>query len=331
MTEKSSRRTKDLVLFLSLTIVILAQAVWWIVFMARLVDEKVELAREFGADEIFLKQLHDQEISRQMMVGLEGIFFLVLVLFGAWLIYRSLIKTEEVKFHQQNFLMAVTHELKTPLASMKIYLDSLGSPKIAAEKKAGILPKMREDVVRLEKLVENILDAGRFERSGYALSKEYFDLTKLLAELIGRMRQVPLTRAIEINDQLEPVQFYGDRKALGRAINAILENCMKYNESEKIVIDVSLTNLNHRTTIAISDNGIGLKKSDSAKIFDRFYRVGDELKRSKPGTGLGLYLAREIIRQHDGDLAVSSEGPGKGSRFVITLKRTDENEENSAG
>jgi signal transduction histidine kinase len=331
MSDKSSRRTKDLVLFLSLTVVILAQAVWWIIFMARLVDEKVELARQFGADPAFVEQLHDQEIGRQTMVGMEGIFFLVLVLFGAWLIYRSLIKAEELKFHQQNFLMAVTHELKTPLASMKIYLDSLTSPKIPVEKKTGIAPKMREDVLRLEKLVENILDAGKFERSGYALSKETFDLTRLLGELTNRMRQVPLTKEIEINEKLEPVQFFGDRKALSRAIEAIFENCLKYNESSKIAIDISLTNRGNKVIIAISDNGIGLKKGDRTKIFDRFYRVGDELKRSKPGTGLGLYLAREIIRQHDGEVTVASEGIGKGSRFEITLKRTDGNEENIAG
>ncbi|MDH4157505.1 MAG: HAMP domain-containing histidine kinase [candidate division Zixibacteria bacterium] len=332
MSLESLKHKKDLILFLSLTVVILAQAVWWIILMARLVDEKVDLATLFGADESFVETLHQQEISRQMMVGMEGIFFLVLVLAGAWLIYRSLLKAEELKAHQQNFLMAVTHELKTPLASLQIYLETLRSPKIPEEKKAAIIPRMKQDVQRLEKLVENVIDAGRFERHGYQLKKERVNLTALLERSLQNLRHLPLEKPLEITQDLAPeVVFYGDPKALDRAFNAIFENCLKYHDKEAIVLKVTLKAEARSIRLSIADNGMGLKKSDTSRIFGRFYRVGDELKRSRPGTGLGLYLSREIIREHGGDVSAHSEGLSKGTTFLINLEAEGINEDDTIG
>ena len=182
------RPKRAIILFLFITFVLFAQSVWWITFMAILLDEKVDMAVSLGADEVFIEKMLTEEISRQMMIGMEGLFFLVLIGLGAWMIYRALVKTEELKFHQQNFLMAVTHELKTPLASMKIYLDTLQNEKIPYEKKQNIIPKIKEDTYRLEKLVENILEAGRFERSGYHLNKEKFNLSLMVNETIDNIK-----------------------------------------------------------------------------------------------------------------------------------------------
>jgi two-component system phosphate regulon sensor histidine kinase PhoR len=332
MSHLTFKYNKDLIFFLSLTLVILVQAVWWIVFMARLVDEKVDLAVRFGADPALVETLHAQEIRRQMMVGMEGIFFLILILAGAWLIYRSLVKAEELKTHQQNFLMAVTHELKTPLASLKVYLDTLESPKIPSDKRAGITPKMKQEVDRLDKLVENILDAGRFERRGYHLNREPFNLTDLVDGLIESLKGLPTGRPLEINRALAlGVMYTGDPAAFGRAVNAVLGNCLLYNESDRIVLQVTMKKESRNVVLAITDNGIGLDGKDCSRIFNRFYRVGDELRRSRPGTGLGLYLAREIIRRHGGELSARSEGLGRGTTFTIQLSLEDQHEDDSIG
>lgn len=309
------------VLFLLVGIVAFAQAVWWIVFMAGLVDEKVEVAEQLGADPQFVQQLHDQEISRQVMVGMEGIFFLLLIMGGAWLIYRSLVRTEELKFNQQNFLMAVTHELKTPLASIKLYLTTLNSQKIPEEKKARVLPRMKEDLERLEKLVDNILEAGRFERAGYKLHRQTIDLTDLVAQLVEKVKRIPTAKPVDVRTELaSEVTVEADPAALGRAIEAVLENGLKYNNKDRVIIDISLTNDAGTARLEIADNGVGLEKNDLRAVFDRFYRVGSELSRQHPGSGLGLYLCREIVRAHGGDIVAASEGPGSGSRFVITLE-----------
>ncbi len=309
------------ILFISLTVVLFGQAVWWIAFMATLINEKVEMATDLGADKKFIEMVQSQEISRQIMIGMEGVFFLSLVLAGAWLIYRALRKTEELKFHQQNFLMAVTHELKTPIASMKIYIDSLQSPKITDEKKSEIFPKVKKDIIRLEKLVENILDAGRFDRSGYHLDKDNFDLSKMLNRAVDKIEALPSKIPVNINRLIEPsFQIFGDEKALQRAIDSILENSLNYNDKNDIKVEISLSIKNNKIEISIKDNGIGLIKKDKTEIFNRFYRVGEEIRRSGPGTGLGLYLSREIINAHDGTIKADSDGIGKGSIFTIILK-----------
>ena len=319
-------------LFITMVVFLLAQGVWWVVFMARLVDEKVSLAAELGASPEFVEAIHREEISRQIMVGLEGIVFLVLFFVGAWLIYRSLVKTEELKFHQQNFLMAVTHELKTPLASISVYIDALKSDKIPQEKKLEVIPKIQNDVSRLGKLVENVLEAGRFQRSGYTLDREQIDLTHLTGSRLDKLVSLPLGGPLHINRNLESkIVLHGDRSALGRAIDSILENSLKYADAGNAVIDVNLSSRNQEIVLEISDNGIGLEKKDLVRVFERFYRVGNELTRRSAGTGLGLYLCREIIRAHGGEVKADSAGLGRGTRFTIMLKRESDYENNSAG
>jgi two-component system phosphate regulon sensor histidine kinase PhoR len=331
MTINLTPRTA-LALFMIMLAFLLAQAVWWVVFMARLVDEKVELAEQLGAAPDLVEQIHQEEISRQIMVGLEGVVFLLVLLAGTWLIYRSLVKLQELKFHQENFLLAVTHELKTPLSSIKIYLDSLQSGKIQDEKKRVVLPKMKQDVRRLEKLVENVLEAGRFERSGYKLNREWFDLSALVRERLELLQMVPTGQPVELHQDLQPgLMFYGDKRALGRALDAILENSLRYNDSERIRVDVGLGARDGGFVIDIADNGIGLEKKDLKLIFERFSRLGSELTRRSEGSGLGLYLCREIVRAHGGDVTACSRGLGKGTRLTITLKKVAAGENNTAG
>ncbi|MBK7140516.1 MAG: HAMP domain-containing histidine kinase [bacterium] len=312
-----------LALFLFMALTALALAVWWIIFMAHLVDEKVEIAQQLGASPEMLEQIHQQEISRQIMLGMEGVFLILLILLGGWLIYRALVKTEELKFHQQNFLMAVTHELKTPLASIKLYLDTIQSPKIEASKKETIIPKIQQDVARLEHLVQNILDAGRFERSGYRLNKIDVNLSDLVRERVAVVRGLPSSVAKQVTDEIQPdIMIDGDQLALGRAIDSILENSLKYHDGSGIQIDLKLKEISGRITLTITDRGIGFEKKDNKAIFDRFYRVGDEMTRTQAGTGLGLFLCREIIRAHGGTVTAESDGPGKGATFTISLKKS---------
>ncbi len=320
MKQKLTPKTA-LILFIGLAIVVLSQSVWWIVFMARLVDEKVELAQLFGADEDYIEKLHEQEIIRQIMIGSEGIFFLILVLAGAWLIYRALKRTEELGYQQQNFLLAVTHELKTPIASIMIYLNSLASPKISEEKKVQIIPRMKADLKRLEKLVENILEAGRFERGQFKLNEDNFDLAELINDRIADIKKAHDSKNLQINfENNKPARLVADQQALRGAIEAVIDNAIKYN-NEKPVVDISIEENDENIVLVIADNGVGLDKQEQNKIFDRFYRVGSEMNRQKAGSGLGLYLCREIIKAHGGEIDVYSAGHGKGSRFTIKLRK----------
>jgi two-component system, OmpR family, sensor histidine kinase CiaH len=312
-----------LALFLFMVTALFAQAVWWIVFMARLTAEKVDMARSLGGSPEYVENIHRQEISRQMMVGTEGVFFLVLILVGAWLIYRALVRTEELKFHQQNFLMAVTHELKTPLASIKLYVDTLQSPKIGDDRKEKVLPRMKEDIQRLERLVENILDAGRFERHGYRLNRTDIDLSALVEARVELLSHAASVVPVSVTKEIaQNIEYSGDPAALGRAIDAILENSLKYHDGKSASVHVTMTDAGRLIVIAVTDKGIGFDAKESRSLFERFYRIGNEMTRSQSGSGLGLYLCREIVRAHGGDVTAVSPGPGRGATFTITLKKS---------
>ncbi len=309
-----------LITFVAIVVFVLAMATWWIIFMARLTREKVDIAHSLGADEAFLENLHHQEIMRQIMVGSEGVVFLLLVLLGVWLIYRSLIQADRLRRRQENFVMAVTHELKTPVASIGIYVDTLQSEKIPTEKKLQVIPRMRGDLHRLEQLIEDILEAGRFESGESRLNLQSIDLSGLLKGLADGLVQRADGGAINMSRKIEPgISIVADSAVLGRALGAILDNAVKYAGGQQPHLMLSLRRTNHSAEIVIADKGIGIEKGELELIFDRFYRVGHELTRASRGTGLGLFLCREMIRAHGGKVTAHSEGIGHGSEFTITL------------
>ena len=311
-----------LVVFLVLGLFILALAAWWVVFMAQLVNEKVEMAEQLGADPQFIEQIHQQEIRRQIMVGTEGLVVLFACLAGVWLIYRALVTTQRNKAQQQNFLMAVTHELKTPLASLKLYLDAISSERVPIEKKQQVLPRMQQDIQRLERLMDNVLHATRFERTAPIDLREPLDLSETLGAVVDRFDHLPQDLPVTVKREISPgVRISGDRRALVRALDAVLDNAFKYHNGERIAVRVSLEPKGSRVVINIADAGIGLTRTEREAIFERFYRVGSELTRSASGSGLGLYIAREIFRAHGGDIVARSDGPGTGTTFRIDLPK----------
>jgi signal transduction histidine kinase len=313
-----------LILFGIMLVFLVAQAIWWVTFMAILVDEKVELAEQMGASEEVLERIHEEEVSRQIMIGLEGIVFFIVLLAGLWLIYRSFLRLGELKRHQENFLMAVTHELKTPLASIQLYLDTLESDKISVEKKQAVIPKIRQDAERLQRLIEKALEAGRFQRDRYSIRRERFNLSEFLEERLAAWRRTQAAVKASISDHIEAgLVIQGDRSALKRAIDAVIENALKYNRHSEPCVELSAQQQGKRIVIEIRDNGLGIPKADLNRVFDRFYRVGDELTRGAEGSGLGLYLCREIIRAHGGSISAVSEGKGQGSSFRIELPMSD--------
>jgi two-component system sensor histidine kinase CiaH len=309
-----------LTMFVALVVFVLAMATWWIIFMARLTNEKVEIARKLNASPEFLEELHRQEIVRQIMVGSEGVVFLLLVLFGVWLIYRSLRQAETLRHRQENFVMAVTHELKTPMASIGVYLDTLQSEKIPVEKKTQVIPKMKNDLHRLERLVDDILEAGRFEAGESRLNLQPVDLGALLHTLADGLAERHDSGAVRIVRHVDAgVGLIGDSAVLGRALGAILDNAVKYAGGQPPHITVTLRQSGHHAEIVIADKGVGIQKQELELIFERFYRVGHEMTRASRGTGLGLYLCREMIRAHGGEVMARSEGIGHGTEFIVTL------------
>lgn len=308
-----------------MVIFLMANVIWWFILMDRVIDEKIEMSLELGASPEVIEHIYEQESSRRRMVILEGVVFFLFLLAGLWMIYRTLVKQRELRQQQENFMMAITHELKTPLASINLYVDSLLTPEIAEQEKQNILPKIKHDVYRLKRQVENVLEVARHhgltEKSRY----ESFNLSQLLGQRLEELKKFYTNANYRLTTDIEEsVRIYGDRRSIGKAIDLILENSLVHNEGREIEIAVELSLSNNIISLNIGDNGCGVDKEELANIFDQFYRAGPELTRPSYGTGLGLYIAKEIINSHAGTISVISDGPSKGIKFLIILKRGKE-------
>jgi len=250
-----------------------------------------------------------------------GSLLSLLILVGLLLLCIWLVREIRFNQRQQAFLDAVTHEMKTPLAALRLYLETLGRHDVASERRRVFLARMGEDVERLERTVGQVLAAARAEGRARPAPSEPTDLTALLrglAEEIRRGHGLP-EEAIRI-DRVRPLPAQGDATELGLVFRNLLENAVKYSEPP-IEVRVLLTEgEDGRVRAEIADRGIGIEPRELRKIFQRFYRVGRDVQRQAAGLGLGLFIVRSLVRRNGGRVEALSEGSGRGSRFVVTLR-----------
>jgi signal transduction histidine kinase len=299
-----NRRSIGLALALGITLIVIALGLgvgWQLLVVA------------IGPMTRGLTQLHWGLIVLGSLLSL--LILVGLVLLCVWLV-------REIRFNQrqQAFLDAVTHEMKTPLAALRLYLETLGRHDLVNERSRGFLARMGEDVERLERTVAQVLAAARAE-TPVKRPSEPIDLTALLrglAEETRRRHGLP-EDAVQIARR-RPLAALGDATELGLVFRNLLENAVKYSEPP-VEVRVSLEeDADGRVRAEISDRGIGIEPRELRKIFQRFYRVGRDVQRQAAGLGLGLFIVRSLVRRNGGRVEALSEGSGRGSRFVVTLR-----------
>lgn len=246
----------------------------------------------------------------------EGTVFLVLLSIGASFVYSSVRRQFRLQLQQQNFMMAVTHELKTPISVVRLNLETLQKYSLEPEKQKRLIRTTLEETSRLNSLTNNILISSQLDGGGYTSSKEELDLSSLLAERIQEFRtRYPDQQFLE---KIEPdADIKGDPLLLQMLVNNLLENAVKYSPKESR-ITASLKKEDTFVQLSISDEGAGIPEEEKKKIFNKFYRIGNEATRKTQGTGLGLYLCSKIAGDHNADISVTNNIPA-GSTFVITF------------
>ncbi len=250
-----------------------------------------------------------------------GSVLLVFVLVGVIMYLTLSVKAINLSRRQSNFIDSVTHELKSPIASLKLYLQTLTRRSVTDAQRADFHQFMLEDVERLDQLIDHLLDAARVDR-GVVRPKDVCHLDQLLGttcESVALRHRVPLET---FRIDCPPVVVHASIPDLGIIFRNLLDNAVKYGGHPPEVHLVVRNAPGGRIAVRITDNGPGIPPQLRRKIFGRFVRLGSELERNRQGTGLGLYLVRTLVKQLQGTIRVRDRRGGQGTEFEVQLPGT---------
>lgn len=247
----------------------------------------------------------------------EGSTFLLSFLLGAGFVYREVRRQMRLQQQQQNFMMALTHELKTPIAVTKLNLETLRKHRLDEQRQQKMIQAALQETDRLDVLANNILIASQLEGGGYVQSKEPLDLSGLVEASMQEFRHRFPERLWE--QHIAPgCTLLGDVILLQLLVSNLVENALKYSPREG-VINVVLEHKGRHTLLSVKDEGPGIPDGEKKRIFGKFYRTGQEATRRTKGTGLGLYLCLKIAQDHKATLKVADNSP-VGSIFTVLFK-----------
>ena len=290
-------------IFYILSVYVVVQFIWWGYHLIELTGEVTKT---------------DTHVSKRvaMIIG-EGAVFLVLLLFGIWLIRRSIRKELKLSERQNNFLLSVTHELKTPLAANKLYIQTVTKRDLSKEQQNDILKKAIEENTRLERMIDNILNASRLENKALQLEKEEFSLKDLVNAISVRFNTILGQDIVKVNCN-ETIEITGDKFMIETVLNNLIENAIKYaGKDQPIELYGSKEDGNIR--FGVKDLGPGIDKDKRNIVFQKFYRIGNEEVRTQKGSGLGLFIVSELIQMHGGTVSCLENQPS-GCNFQINWK-----------
>lgn len=290
------------VIFYVLAFYVALQFAWWGYHLIELTQEVA------GTDNIVTHKV--------IMITGEGLVFFLILSLGLWRIRSAIKRDQQLTIRQSNFLLSVTHELKTPLASTKLYLQTLMKREFPVEKRNELLQKALHENQRLEEIVEAILTASRIENGTMVAHKEWISLNDLMTEL-----------ALNYNNRLEKewivlefdetIHIEADVFMTKTILINLIENALKYaGSTEKLTLFIHKDNQNSK--FGVKDLGPGISKEAQADIFKKFVRLENEETRSQKGTGLGLFIAAEFTKLIGGKLQYIENQP-KGAIFEITV------------
>ncbi len=263
--------------------------------------------------------------SRQRMYLMYGLllFSLITVIFGSFFMFRFIVQERRLLAMKANFLSSVSHELKTPLTSIKMFAEMMARGRVAKVEKvqeySGLIGK---EATRLENLIGAILNYTRMEHGTGAFKWERLDFSVCAKKVFDAVEDIGVEKGLEFHTKFEPGAYVmGDYTALYSLAQNLIENAIKYTNAPG-EITISVYNEEDRAVFSVADTGIGIDSSEQKNIFNDFYRVGDEMTRSTKGSGLGLAIVKRVAETHKATISLSSK-LGKGSTFTVRFKKVD--------
>ena len=322
-SQNKSRRLRYIFLvYWILLAYILAALVWWFIALNKqnhqMATYKIsELNISYAGYQTALEKITNIEKRKTAQYIGEGAVFFLLIITGAIYIYRVVKSQFKISRQQQNFMIAITHELKTPIAVTKLNLETLQKRKLEEAQHQKLLQNTLQEANRLNALCNNMLLYSQIEEGGYKVIKEQVDLSALVHECINeyqtRFPQRQYTAAIDPG-----LHIQGDLLLIQMAINNLIDNATKYTPKNLPII-LALFMADPNIIFQIKDEGKGIADVEKKKVFDKFYRIGNTATKEAKGTGLGLYLTKKIVQQHKANISVTDNTP-VGSIFTIIFK-----------
>ena len=261
---------------------------------------------------------------RQVVPLVLGIILFGLLIAG--MVVNTIFLVREIRRNEQqdSFLNAITHELKTPIASIRLYLETLESRPLEEAKRREFYRIMLEDTDRLLGTVEQVLKASQVRQGSARQNWQEVDFGAVVRDALGlaRVRQHLSDEAMAFGSEpSDGITVLGNAEELRTAVFNLFDNAIKYSgEKKKIVVDLLAPNID-TVSLRVSDRGVGIDPKELKRIFKRFYRAPNPMSGDVKGTGLGLFIVRSIARRHGGDAYAESEGEGRGSTFTMRLPR----------
>lgn len=266
-----------------------------------------------GESEIF-----DQSYQKKIWMVLgEGFVFIGLLALSLWTLNKHQKRESQLARQEKNFVLAITHELKTPVATIRLFIDTILKRDLNKEKQIELLTDANKETLRLDQLVENMLLSSRLEQKKGGGFDQIIELSNLVSQTCQRLHKylgVDHSMNLSVDDD---VNIKGDSMSLESLVSNLYENAVKYG-GPGVVVGVRLINKKSHCLLEIEDNGPGIPAGEMDKIFQKFYRVGNEETRSAKGTGIGLYMVKQIAQAHKGEVSVSSVLP-QGVKFKVLL------------
>ncbi|MBC7826466.1 MAG: two-component sensor histidine kinase [Chitinophagaceae bacterium] len=304
---------------------IIAALVWWFISLEKqnqvMADLKIEQLSSttekatLSAD--YQKAINAIEFDKNRNTTKyvsEGITFLALILIGAVFVYRAVHEQMKLQVQQQNFMMAITHELKTPIAIARLNLETLQKHQLEETKRQKLIQMTLQETNRLNNLASNILVSSQLEGGRYRLAKEELNFSDLVKNCVQDFTRRFPDRLWQT--EIEPeLDIEGDPLLLEILVNNLLENAIKYSPRNG-VIGCQLAHTRSQVIFSVTDQGHGIPDKEKKKIFEKFYRIGSEQTRTTQGTGLGLYLCKKIADDHGTGIEVTDNIP-TGCNFIV--------------
>jgi signal transduction histidine kinase len=298
---------------------IVSALIWWYIELVQQNNEMFEykkelLSRAGSISNLTLAFIEKERHINQMQYIGEGLTFFALMVLGAIFVYRAVRKEFRINLQQQNFMMAITHELKTPIAITQLNLETLQKRKLTEEQLQKLVGNTLEENARLNTLCDNILLASRIDAGKYQIVFEKVSISEMVNNTVDYLQTRFPKRTILPTIEKDLI-ILADPFLLPLLFNNLIENAIKYSPANKPV-HVLLQQINNSIRFIVMDEGVGIPEVEKAKIFHKFYRSGNESNRKTKGTGLGLYLSEKIAEDHHTTIKVTENYP-QGSIFTV--------------